>query len=921
MDPIIPTHINTGVTVKESAEGFANGHPRHDASTSEEIPPEIVPVTNTNDIDYSCVKDADEINVIKEAYFDRELFFFSHLDERWHEEAVERSEKAKAAFWRLGRFAAAMAIAQSNCFKLTDLTLDLYRATFWGLKAVTLSRKPFASPHLPVLIVHLGRIFNRYGRTDDVMVIIARCVMTLLKREPKVMRLHELFRHLSKSLLVAYRNSPRKARLEAALRFATAAASITWQEPSLEFHHLSLGILADVHHTRHQRFDMSRSEELEKAITYARQAVGLSSHPDNVRHYFRLSDMFRSKYFLDSKKHLDDLNQAVGWIERAMKSLPEDSSKKPFYSFLHGRLLLSRYLHRHPQVKRQRLVFVKDPDPQALESIKELDQAIVLITKAEKGLEQISPSHPRLPMVYGCAGEAFGARYWAILSRDDLTEARTYYQKAMDHSISPVEKISYARAAAKLHLRDMDDTANEQYVTRDHAWARDCLSYAIMLLPRNNSWVIPIDDQQFALSQLHGLPAEAVAVTLSANPTGNLQEVLRLLEVSRGVIIGSSIALRGLKKTRFDKYKALHDASMGVYTTALQPDNHSQNEVVAEDDAKYGVLESVLSDIRQLPGFHDFLSPPRHEDMEKLVEHGGAIVVFNAAETRSDAIVMISKKLKHIPLPKFKLSDIEKNVVRMQDTIHDWDMSNRRDKNIVLRSILKWLWISAVKPVCSYLETVNERDRRKRPTEAQGQDKRLVERIWWIGVGLLSKLPFHAAGVHGIPGKEKETVIHRFRSSYIPTIKALAHAVAASSSSKASGPKGINLSMIHMKKTPGYLDLTGVEEEVKAIASNAINYGVHVQILHTPSKKQVVNHFRDLKRGPKAVRKHIIHFSCHGISDLRDPLDSHVVLANADGSKLDVKKGDTASSKLSSFVRGQLHLSSGRRLCLQQRIC
>ncbi|KAF9537853.1 hypothetical protein CPC08DRAFT_756429, partial [Agrocybe pediades] len=95
---------------------------------------------------------------------------------------------------------------------------------------------------------------------------------------------------------------------------------------------------------------------------------------------------------------LDDLNQVVGWIERAMKNLPGGSSKKLFYSFLHKQLL-SRW----------------DLDPRALESIKELEKANTLIPRW-KGPGTILPiaSKP----AYGCAGERrFAFETWMVLPR------------------------------------------------------------------------------------------------------------------------------------------------------------------------------------------------------------------------------------------------------------------------------------------------------------------------------------------------------------------------------------------------------------------------------------------------------------------------------------------------------------------------
>ncbi|KAF9561894.1 hypothetical protein CPC08DRAFT_411371 [Agrocybe pediades] len=928
----ISVGVNSSVTTKQYLATRTIESLPHISSEKPEIPRKkdmvtSITFTSTTSSDHSLEESVHETtSIAKDTFADGVQYTLNETHivllasspfDISYEDSIFREIAALEEATRLAgvgaRFAEARALSQSTCFRHRKSPTDLYRATFWSLKVVTSSPTPLLSPHFNNLVIHLTNFFSEIPQTDDFVQIITFCLKRLLPRNRNP-RLYEVLLHLSESFLVAYRTSPRKARLDAALRCAKVATAIAQKTRSLESHQRALEILVEVHHTRHHRFDMDRFEELMLAIDYAQKAAEMSSKLDNVRGYFCLSDVLRSQYFLEGKKDINHLDKSLEWIKKAIEKLPEDDPERPFSSFLHGRLLLSRYLHRHPVVKKESLVCaLLQPNLEALEEIKELDAAILLIKTAQKGLEQISPKHPKLAMVYSCAGEALEARYWAVLLCADLAEAHTYYEKAVDHSRSPLEAIVNARIAAKLHLKEIDD-ANQQMRTQDYAWAQGCLSYAVKLLLKNSLLSIPIDDQQFALSQVCGLPAEAVAVTLSATQNNNLEGVLEILEKSRGVIIGSSIALRSLERKRPEEFKKLQTAFKEV--AAPRSEDLSQCAPPTKSvEARYSELEKVLATIRQLDGFDDFLSPPKKEDMEKLVEHGGAIVVFNAAETRSDAIVMISKKLKHIPLPGFKLWDIELNVARMQRTIHDWDMSNRSDKNIVLRSILKWLWISAVKPVCSYLETVNERHRRKKPTEVHDQGTKLVERIWWIGVGSLSKLPFHAAGIHGVLGKEKETVIHNFRSSYIPTIKALSHAVKAWSASKDNGDMEVNLSVIHMEETQGYAHLRGIQDEVRAIADNAIDYGVHVQVLNTPSRAQVLEHLNDLKQGTKATRQHIIHFSCHGICDFRNPLDSHVVLADTEGkisspvrSELSKKYKETTAlptNNTSEFARGQ----------------
>ncbi|KAF9537852.1 hypothetical protein CPC08DRAFT_771219 [Agrocybe pediades] len=596
------------------------------------------------------------------------------------------------------------------------------------------------------------------------------------------------------------------------------------------------------------------------AADYAPEGAETSS-TDNIR----LSDADPLQYFLDENKDLYHLDQSLGSINKAIETLPDDTTdtEQPFPSFLRGLLLLSKHQYHHPTRKKKNMTCGLQPDPQALEKLEDLDNAAILIKRAQKCLERISPMYPNLAVVYYYIGEALEARYSATLSCTELMEAHEYYEKAVTSSKSPRKK---------------DRTQNHTLVHR-------CLYHTIaVLLLQNKLQSIPVGYERYALWQICGLPAEAAAVTLSLSKNDDLQEALRLLELTRGVIIGSSITLKSLARKHPDEFQKFQQAFQEV---PAQSDDLLQYGLRSENDTQYLALPDVLASIRQLPEFHDFLSPRKQmPDVEQLVEHGGAIVVFNATRTSSDAIIILSKDLKHIPLPSFELEDIEANIVRLRDTVENWNVLTRAAKNSDLRCILKWLWEAAVEPVCSYFHTVNELHKRERPTEAQEKGKRLVERIWWIGVGSLSKLPFHAAGIHSESlGQDEENVIQNFRSAYIPTIKTLESTLKTSAAIMGSRDTGVDLTIIHMQETPGYTSLRGIQDEVDAIAKNASQFGIAVQLLNSPTKAQVLIHLNNLKvlnQGIRAGRQQIIHFSCHGACDARNPLNSHFVLAHAE---------------------------------------
>ena len=78
---------------------------------------------------------------------------------------------------------------------------------------------------------------------------------------------------------------------------------------------------------------------------------------------------------------------------------------------------------------------------------------------------------------------------------------------------------------------------------------------------------------------------------------------------------------------------------------------------------------------------------------------------------------------------------------------------------------MSWLWSSCVKPILKVL------------TDSQISDSHELLRVWWIGTGIASSFPFHAAGQYTKNvgnTQDSENTLSQIIPSYTPTIKALA---------------------------------------------------------------------------------------------------------------------------------------------------
>ena len=134
-------------------------------------------------------------------------------------------------------------------------------------------------------------------------------------------------------------------------------------------------------------------------------------------------------------------------------------------------------------------------------------------------------------------------------------------------------------------------------------------------------------------------------------------------------------------------------------------------------------------------------------------------------------------------------------------------------------------------------------------------------------------MPFHAAGPHlaDPEGADLNNSAYSMAvSSYVPSIKALAH---ARSRARRAGRTVGSLLIATMPTTPGLLALRGVEKEKDHVA-DAAGRLLPTTVLRHPSVDQVVDSLRDCS---------IAHFACHGYTDSVDPSGSALVLQSSKG--------------------------------------
>ena len=223
-----------------------------------------------------------------------------------------------------------------------------------------------------------------------------------------------------------------------------------------------------------------------------------------------------------------------------------------------------------------------------------------------------------------------------------------------------------------------------------------------------------------------------------------------------------------------------------------------------------------------------------------------------------------------------------------EDEGDKWMQANRD-----MRIFLKWLWDMIVYPVlqssghdtsddcppynASQAHTPdigNSQDfqslsygqnrSQKSDDESKSAAYHMKQRIHWIGVGILSAFPFHAAG-HGAGSPTMNTMSHVVSSS-ASTLKTLSLAEQKLPTLDQPGNKLLIVQMPLEDKFTGR-DLAKVEGN--RIRESARQYGVKVKRMKSPSVFEV------LDKLPECT---MAHFACHGNAAPYDPFESWLEL-------------------------------------------
>lgn len=428
-------------------------------------------------------------------------------------------------------------------------------------------------------------------------------------------------------------------------------------------------------------------------------------------------------------------------------------------------------------------------------------------------------------------------------AQQDKEKAILYARESMD-SARQSPRFRRMASCQLIHLH-----ASQGSWDRGYKVAKDLSKYMTYFI----SYGLQTSDKQHLLSDMVGMASDIAAVTLMAGKSP--YEALELLELERGVILGTLLDLRAdisHVKQRFPEMAKEFEATYDELVSTAWSEQVLDMDMAVTDqpgrvDKRWAAgskFQRIIMAIRTLPGHERFLLPPSESELQAAAAALSPIVVVNVSTYRCDALIIQQDGLRTIRLPKLTVQSIG---------AYQYSLSS---PDLVKTEMLEWLWDTTAQPVLEALGLSHS------PTGEQWP------RVQWILTGRFAKFPIHAAGYHD---REQCSVIERVVSSYSVSLRSLVVGLQERSKVRREKEAMRDIVVVHGQSS----DLQFATREIEEVACLWKDKGNVSQ--PTVASDKILEALQSCD---------IFHFAGHGRTDRSDPLKSALILGKKDALKV-----------------------------------
>ena len=255
--------------------------------------------------------------------------------------------------------------------------------------------------------------------------------------------------------------------------------------------------------------------------------------------------------------------------------------------------------------------------------------------------------------------------------------------------------------------------------------------------------------------------------------------------------------------------------------------------------------DTLILEIRGLPGFENFLSPLPFDSLRSASSHG-PVIIINHCKWRSDIIIVLHDSPPSLVTTPYyffgRVNGLKDKLLGVRQRCGPDSQQYVR----TLVSVQRDLYELIGQPVIKRLSELGIPEQ---------------SRIWWCPTSVLGYLPLHAMGPIPSAGNGKQYFSDIYISSYTPTLSALI-------TSRNSGTRHSNLPNILLVAQPDP-SLPGVSGDIQVVQNLKLPVTSLISQNATPST--VLD----------GLRHHqFCHFACHGVLTIGKPFDASLILYN-----------------------------------------
>jgi tetratricopeptide (TPR) repeat protein len=371
--------------------------------------------------------------------------------------------------------------------------------------------------------------------------------------------------------------------------------------------------------------------------------------------------------------------------------------------------------------------------------------------------------------------------------------------------------------------------------------ALDLIESAVALLPLVDTRVLARADQEHTVANLASLSGQVASVAVAA---GRPDRAIELLEQTRGIMVADTLDALSSDVSRLREdfpAPAMEFANLRGHIDEL---NRADGPGGSPDQARlrrdaYAAWDDLVTRIRKIRGFEDFLRPPHIRVLASQAAVGP--IIFPYVSGRRCGAVILTGNLR-TPARAVPLDLTEEDVFGHAVNLADALEAGAQD---AILAVLAWMWDTIAEPVLTALDYTADPGGQPWP------------RVWWCPIGIFAHLPLHAAGYHD---RSSRSVMDLVVSSYAATVRGMAYSRSLRPAETARGAL-----IVAAADVPGVPRLPGVNRETQMLAK----YIPAVTVLRHPTSEAVI---------AALPSNRVAHFACHGYADNANPGASQLIL-------------------------------------------